>query len=37
MVWLGFITAEEARTPSWDGWLAELAKDKRTAKLSSGD
>src|SRR5439155_26869383 len=35
MVWLGFITAEEAKTPSWDGWLAELAKDKRTAKLST--
>jgi ATP-dependent helicase Lhr and Lhr-like helicase len=35
MVWLGFITDEEARTPNWKGWLAELAKDKRTAKLST--
>jgi ATP-dependent Lhr-like helicase len=35
MVWLGFMTAEEARAPSWEGWLAELAKDKRAAKLST--
>src|SRR5215468_10722756 len=35
MVWLGFMTAEEARTPNWEGWLAELAKDKRAAKLST--
>jgi ATP-dependent helicase Lhr and Lhr-like helicase len=35
MVWLGFITAEEARTPNWQGWLAELAKDRRAAKLST--
>ena len=35
MVWLGFMTSEESRTPNWDGWLAELAKDKRTAKLST--
>src|SRR5262245_28759375 len=35
MVWLGFITEEEARTPSWNGWLAELAKDKRATKLST--
>jgi ATP-dependent Lhr-like helicase len=35
MAWLGFVTDEEARTPNWDGWLAELAEDKRTAKLST--
>jgi len=35
MVWLGFITDEEAKTPNWEGWLAELAMDKRTAKLST--
>jgi ATP-dependent helicase Lhr and Lhr-like helicase len=35
MVWLGFITDEEAGTPNWAGWLAELAKEKRVAKLST--
>src|SRR5262249_44429009 len=35
MVWLGFMTEAEARTPNWEGWLAELAKDKRAAKLST--
>jgi len=35
MVWLGVLTAEEARTPNWDGWLAELANGKRIAKLST--
>src|SRR5262249_9403687 len=35
MVWLGFITDEETRAPNWQGWLAELANDKRAAKLST--
>ena len=35
MVWLGFVTDEEAKAPNWDGWLAELAKNKRAAKLST--
>src|SRR6266545_3415010 len=33
LVWLGFITDEEAKTPNWEGWLTELAKEKRAAKL----
>jgi ATP-dependent helicase Lhr and Lhr-like helicase len=35
MVWLVFITDEESRTLNWYGWLAELAKAKRVAKLST--
>jgi len=35
MVWLGFMTDEEARAANWEGWLADLAKDKRAAKLST--
>jgi ATP-dependent helicase Lhr and Lhr-like helicase len=34
LVWLGFLGANEARAePGWDGWLAELARDKRAALL----
>jgi ATP-dependent Lhr-like helicase len=35
MVWLGFITGEEAKAPNWEGWLADLAKGRRVAKLST--
>jgi ATP-dependent Lhr-like helicase len=34
LVWLGFLTAEEAETdPAWSGWLAELSRDRRAARL----
>ncbi len=32
LVWLGFLGADEAG-PHWDGWLAELAGDRRAARL----
>src|SRR5215470_6874382 len=35
MVWLGFNTEAEARTPGWAGWLTELAQQKRAARLST--
>jgi ATP-dependent helicase Lhr and Lhr-like helicase len=33
LVWLGFLTVEEARAPGWDDWLAALARDRRAARL----
>jgi ATP-dependent Lhr-like helicase len=34
LVWLGFVTAEEAQaTPEWAGWLEALAGQKRAARL----
>ena len=33
LVWLGFVTDEEAR--DWTGWLRELAGQKRVAKLGN--
>jgi ATP-dependent Lhr-like helicase len=34
MVWLGFITGEEAAArPSWNAWLADLAQHRRAARL----
>ena len=34
LAWLGFLTAEEAQAaPSWEGWLATLAREKRVALL----
>ncbi|MBK8176694.1 MAG: DEAD/DEAH box helicase [Rhodospirillales bacterium] len=34
LVWLGFIGAgETGSAPGWDGWLADLARDKRVALL----
>ena len=34
LVWLGFLGEDEARAePGWDGWLAELAREKRAALL----
>jgi ATP-dependent Lhr-like helicase len=35
MVWLGFVTAEEAQAPNWQIWLAELAQQKRATKLTT--
>src|SRR5262249_56278144 len=35
MVWLGFITEAEAQAPGWQAWLAELAQQKRAARLST--
>src|SRR5262249_7990679 len=35
MVWLGFITDAEAQAPNWQSWLAELAQQKRAAKLAT--
>ena len=32
LVWLGFLAADEARSdPRWEGWLGELARQKRAA------
>jgi ATP-dependent Lhr-like helicase len=37
LVWLGFMTAEEAaRELQWNGWLAELAAQKRAARMDIG-
>ena len=34
LVWLGFMSREEAEdAPAWGGWLAELAAEKRIARL----
>ncbi|MFL6798628.1 MAG: DEAD/DEAH box helicase [Xanthobacteraceae bacterium] len=36
LVWLGFVTdAEVSAAGCWDGWLAELARDKRVATLET--
>ena len=36
LAWLGFISAGEAEAaPGWLGWLAELARDKRVARLEA--
>ena len=36
LVWLGFLTAEEARAqPAWSDWLAELARQNRVARLAA--
>ena len=36
LVWLGFISAGEAEAgPGWHAWLAELARDKRVARLEA--
>jgi ATP-dependent Lhr-like helicase len=35
LMWLGFLTAEEAGAqPEWSGWLAELARQNRVARLA---
>jgi ATP-dependent Lhr-like helicase len=34
LAWLGFLSVEEAQ-PAWDDWFAELARDKRVARLSA--
>src|SRR5215831_7173430 len=37
MGWLGFVTEEEAAAqPSWNDWLAELARQRRVARLDLG-
>jgi len=33
MVWLGFIADSEAQAPDWNEWLAELARQRRVARL----
>jgi ATP-dependent Lhr-like helicase len=33
LVWLGCLTEDEARSPEWSGWLAELAQAKRVTRL----
>jgi ATP-dependent helicase Lhr and Lhr-like helicase len=36
LVWLGFLGAAEAQTDSrWGGWFAELARQKRVARLTT--
>ncbi|MFL5265114.1 MAG: ATP-dependent DNA helicase, partial [Stellaceae bacterium] len=36
LVWLGFVSVEEAQeSSSWSEWLAELARDKRVARVSA--
>jgi len=38
LVWLGFLSADEARAESrWSGWLAELARQKRVTLLQTGE
>jgi ATP-dependent Lhr-like helicase len=34
LVWLGFLTAEEAAPPQWSEWLAALARERRVARLA---
>ena len=37
LVWLGFLTEAEAQAvPTWGTWLAELAQQKRVARLMTG-
>jgi ATP-dependent helicase Lhr and Lhr-like helicase len=37
LVWLGFLTSAEVQSdPRWDGWLADLAAQKRAAHFDSG-
>jgi ATP-dependent Lhr-like helicase len=37
LLWLGFVTDEEVdRQPAWREWLAELAKQRRAARLGRG-
>src|SRR5689334_5904314 len=33
LLWLGFLTEDEARSPAWSAWLAELAGAKRVTRL----
>jgi ATP-dependent Lhr-like helicase len=33
LVWLGFISADEAKTDNWGEWLDELARQKRATRL----
>jgi ATP-dependent Lhr-like helicase len=33
LVWLGFLSAEEAQAPGWDEWLGALACQRRAARL----
>jgi ATP-dependent Lhr-like helicase len=35
LVWLGFLSAGEARAPGWEEWLAALARDRRAARLQA--
>jgi len=36
LVWLSFLTDEEARAASgWSGWLSELSRDRRVARLET--
>jgi ATP-dependent helicase Lhr and Lhr-like helicase len=33
LLWLGFLGAEETQTGNWSDWLAELARQRRVARL----
>jgi ATP-dependent Lhr-like helicase len=33
LVWLGYLTEDEARSPAWSDWLAELARAKRVTRM----
>jgi len=35
LVWLGFVSDAEAQTPGWAAWLAELAQQKRVARVEA--
>jgi ATP-dependent Lhr-like helicase len=38
LVWLGFLTGEEALArPDWSGWLEALARERRVIRMGSGD
>jgi ATP-dependent Lhr-like helicase len=38
LLWIGCLTEEEvAAAPEWAGWLAALARDKRAARLETGE
>src|SRR5262249_26478990 len=33
LLWLGCLTEDEARSPAWSGWLAELARARRVTLM----
>jgi ATP-dependent helicase Lhr and Lhr-like helicase len=33
LVWLGFVSEDEATSPEWSGWLADLARAKRVTRM----
>src|SRR5690242_6958128 len=33
LVWLGFLSEDEVKSPEWSGWLAELARANRVTRM----